>query len=167
MYPSWWSMSVAKKESIISLYKYKRDLLNHLQFYWKKSLRKKWIYHFQIKHDTDMTGLKLTLYQYQTCPFCCKLRSYLDYYGFSYDVVEVNSVSRKQLKWSKYKKVPILVVDGQGPDGYVVCIHFHVWNSFLKMAFRINSSIYIQASTIIKLIAFEGWPLARFCKFAG
>merc|ERR1712038_2044283 len=34
---------------------------------------------------------------------------FLDYFGFSYDVIEVNSVLRQQVKWSKYKKVPILV----------------------------------------------------------
>lgn len=75
---------------------------------------------FQIRVPTDSTGLKLTLYQFQTCPFCCKLRSVLDYYGFSYDVIEVNSVTKKQIKWSDYKKVPILVCDGIGQDGYIV-----------------------------------------------
>merc|ERR1719277_1604671 len=53
--------------------------------------------------------MKITLFQYQTCPFCCKARVFLDYFGFSYDVIEVNSVLRQQVKWSKYKKVPILV----------------------------------------------------------
>ncbi|MDK0740079.1 glutaredoxin domain-containing protein, partial [Clostridium perfringens] len=54
----------------------------------------------RIKSETDNSGLKLTLYQYQTCPFCCKVRAFLDYHGFSYDVVEVNSVWRTQLKWT-------------------------------------------------------------------
>ena len=54
--------------------------------------------------------MKITLFQYQTCPFCCKARVFLDYFGFNYDVVEVNSVMRTQVKWSKYKKVPIVVV---------------------------------------------------------
>ena len=38
----------------------------------------------------------------------------MDYQGFSYDVIEVNSVSKKQLKWSDYKKVPILIAEGAG-----------------------------------------------------
>ena len=38
-------------------------------------------------------------------------RAFLDYYGLNYDVVEVNSVLRSQVKWSKYKKVPIVVVE--------------------------------------------------------
>ena len=81
-------------------------------------------FHFQIKSATDDTGLKLTLYQYQTCPFCCKVRAFLDYYGFAYDIVEVNSVTRKQIKWSDYKKVPILVYEGAGKDGYLVNLIF-------------------------------------------
>ncbi|XP_069134039.1 prostaglandin E synthase 2-like [Argopecten irradians] len=63
----------------------------------------------EVRIPTDNSGMKLVLYQYQTCPFCCKLRALLDYYGLSYDVVEVNSVFRSEIKWSKYKKVPILV----------------------------------------------------------
>ena len=63
----------------------------------------------KVRSNTDSTGLKLTLYQYQSCPFCCKVRAYLDNRGFSYDVVEVNSVWRTEIRWSKYKKVPIIV----------------------------------------------------------
>jgi len=62
-----------------------------------------------IVNPEDKTGLSITLFQYQTCPFCCKARVFLDYFGFTYDVIEVNSVLRTQTKWSKYKKVPILV----------------------------------------------------------
>ncbi|XP_040573034.1 prostaglandin E synthase 2 [Lepeophtheirus salmonis] len=65
----------------------------------------------KIRYPEDKTKLKLTLYQYTTCPFCCKVRAFLDYFGISYDIVEVNSVFRKEIKWSpNYKKVPILVV---------------------------------------------------------
>jgi microsomal prostaglandin-E synthase 2 len=64
-----------------------------------------------ISTDTDRSGLKVTLFQYQTCPFCCKARAFLDYYGINYDVIEVNSVLRTQMKWSKYKKVPVVVVE--------------------------------------------------------
>ncbi|XP_077302214.1 prostaglandin E synthase Su(P) [Arctopsyche grandis] len=54
--------------------------------------------------------MELVLFQYQTCPFCCKVRAFLDYNGFSYKVVEVDAVLRQSIKWSKYKKVPILLV---------------------------------------------------------
>ncbi|KAK9711413.1 Glutaredoxin [Popillia japonica] len=65
----------------------------------------------QILYDADQSNLKLTLYQYQTCPFCCKVRAFLDYYGISYDIIEVDPVLRQSIKWSTYKKVPILVAN--------------------------------------------------------
>lgn len=51
----------------------------------------------------------------------------MDYYGFSYDVVEVNSVWRSEIKWSDYPKVPVLVCSEQpghdlGPKNFVVCM---------------------------------------------
>lgn len=76
------------------------------------------IIYFQVVIPEDTTGLKITLFQYPTCPFCCKVRAFLDYYGVSYDIVEVNAVLRQQIKWSSYKKVPILLV--QVPEGYQV-----------------------------------------------
>ncbi|XP_016147256.1 prostaglandin E synthase 2 [Sinocyclocheilus grahami] len=57
------------------------------------------------------TDLKLTLYQYKTCPFCSKVRAFLDYHGLPYEVVEVNPVMRQEVKWSTYRKVPILMVN--------------------------------------------------------
>ncbi|KAL0279772.1 UNVERIFIED_CONTAM: hypothetical protein PYX00_001258 [Menopon gallinae] len=66
--------------------------------------------------NKDETNLKLTLFQYPTCPFCCKVRAFLDYYGISYDVVEVDPVLRQQTKWTTYKKVPILLV--KTDEGY-------------------------------------------------
>jgi len=74
----------------------------------------------KVRSNTDGTGLKLTLYQYQSCPFCCKVRAYLDYHGFSYDIVEVNSVWRSEIRWSKYKKVPIVVCDSDDPGTSLV-----------------------------------------------
>ena len=57
----------------------------------------------RIVNPADATGLKITLYQYQPCPFCCKTRAFLDYFGFSYDVIEVNSVMRTQVAGRKKK----------------------------------------------------------------
>lgn len=69
-----------------------------------------------VASPVDSTGLKLTLFQYQTCPFCCKVRVFLDYYGISYDIVEVDPVLRKEIGWSSYKKVPILLTKVE--EGY-------------------------------------------------
>lgn len=52
----------------------------------------------------------LTLFQYCSCPFCCKARTFLDFFGLNYNIVEVNPVLRQQMKWSTgYKKVPVLL----------------------------------------------------------
>ncbi|CAK1588199.1 unnamed protein product [Parnassius mnemosyne] len=70
--------------------------------------------HYKIINETDTTNLQLVLFQYQTCPFCCKVRAYLDSKGISYEIVEVDAVLRQAINWSDYKKVPILLakVDG-------------------------------------------------------
>ncbi|KAL3840198.1 hypothetical protein ACJIZ3_024789 [Penstemon smallii] len=56
----------------------------------------------------------VVLYQYEACPFCNKVKAFLDYYDITYKIVEVNPLSKKEIKWSDdYKKVPILMVDGE------------------------------------------------------
>jgi microsomal prostaglandin-E synthase 2 len=41
------------------------------------------------------------------------ITAFLDYHDIAYKVVEVNPMGKKELKWSEYKKVPVLVVDGE------------------------------------------------------
>jgi len=54
---------------------------------------------------------KITLYMYSVCPFCNKLKAFLDYHQIPYDVVEVNPLTKKELEFSTYKKVPVAVLD--------------------------------------------------------
>ncbi|KAK8551763.1 hypothetical protein V6N13_120197 [Hibiscus sabdariffa] len=56
---------------------------------------------------------EVVLYQYEACPFCNKIKAFLDYNNIPYKIVEVNPISKKEIKWSDYKKVPILKVDGE------------------------------------------------------
>ncbi|XWS14437.1 hypothetical protein CRYUN_Cryun35bG0009400 [Craigia yunnanensis] len=56
---------------------------------------------------------EVVLYQYEACPFCNKVKAVLDYNNIPYKIVEVNPISKKEIKWSDYKKVPILKVDGE------------------------------------------------------
>ncbi|GLT34979.1 hypothetical protein SLA2020_094640 [Shorea laevis] len=56
---------------------------------------------------------EVVLYQYEACPFCNKVKAFLDYNNIPYKVVEVNPISKKEIKWSEYKKVPILTIDGE------------------------------------------------------
>jgi glutaredoxin len=52
----------------------------------------------RVVNSTKDIGVKLTLFQFQTCPFCCKVRAALDYFGLNYDIIEVNSVMRQQVQ---------------------------------------------------------------------
>ncbi|KAH8380085.1 hypothetical protein KR009_008864 [Drosophila setifemur] len=66
----------------------------------------------------DTSGLDIVLFQFQTCPFCCKVRAFLDYMGISYSVVEVDAVLRQDIRWSSVKKVPMVLIRQQ--DGRYV-----------------------------------------------
>lgn len=57
---------------------------------------------------------KIVLYQYEICPFCNKLKAVMDYLNISYETIEVNPLSKEELKFSPdYRKVPIMTVDGE------------------------------------------------------
>ncbi|KAJ4966476.1 hypothetical protein NE237_018325 [Protea cynaroides] len=62
---------------------------------------------------SEFLSKDVVLYQYEACPFCNKVKAFLDYYDIPYKVVEVNPLSKKEIKWSDYKKVPIVTVDGE------------------------------------------------------
>lgn len=68
-----------------------------------------------MRHNSDNKA-DLILFQYPTCPFCCKVRAFLDYIKVPYDIVEVDPMLKQQISWSEYKKVPILLVKTN--DGY-------------------------------------------------
>eukprot|EP00741_Cyanophora_paradoxa_P004172 tig00000786_g4053.t1 len=58
--------------------------------------------------------VEVVLYQYDSCPYCNKVKAYLDYHKIPYKVVEVNPMYKREIKWSlKYQKVPILTVNGE------------------------------------------------------
>nr|XP_045369816.1 prostaglandin E synthase 2 isoform X1 [Camelus bactrianus] len=61
------------------------------------------------QHPQESCRLQLTLYQYKTCPFCSKVRAFLDFHALPYQVVEVNPVRRAEIKFSSYRKVPIVL----------------------------------------------------------
>lgn len=61
----------------------------------------------------DLVPKDVVLYQYEACPFCNKVKAFLDYYDIPYKVVEVNPLSKREIKWSDYKKVPILMVNDE------------------------------------------------------
>lgn len=73
-------------------------------------------------------GLEITLYQYEVCPFCNKVRAYLDFHNIPYRVVEVDPLRKTELKQfsEDYRKVPIAVINGEQVNGSGAVIdHVH------------------------------------------
>ncbi|KAG9404323.1 Prostaglandin E synthase 2 [Aphanomyces cochlioides] len=57
---------------------------------------------------------QVTLYQYEPCPYCCKTKAVLDFLNVPYNIVEVNPVTKKELKAiTDYNKVPVAVIDDE------------------------------------------------------
>ena len=59
------------------------------------------------------SGSKFTLYQYQVCPFCNKAQTFLEYSGVPHKRVEVNPLSKKEMKFSEYRMVPFMVIEDE------------------------------------------------------
>lgn len=56
----------------------------------------------------------VTLYKYKICPYCNEVKSLLDYMGLPYKQVEVDPLSKAELKFSTtYRKVPIMMMDNK------------------------------------------------------
>lgn len=56
----------------------------------------------------------VVLYQYTPCPYCNKVKAALDYFKVPYQVVEVNPLTKKELKAiTDYNKVPFALVKGK------------------------------------------------------
>lgn len=58
---------------------------------------------------------EVVLYQYEVCPFCNKVRAYLDFHKIPYRIIEVDPLRKTQLKHlpADYRKVPIAVINGE------------------------------------------------------
>jgi microsomal prostaglandin-E synthase 2 len=67
----------------------------------------------ELLKDKPKEQFDITLYQYHVCPFCCKVRAFLDFNKIPYKIVEVNPITKSEIKFSNYKKVPVLIVEGQ------------------------------------------------------
>jgi microsomal prostaglandin-E synthase 2 len=68
---------------------------------------------YELPSTTQGLPQTILLYQYEVCPFCCKVKAFLDYHNLPYRVVEVNPLTKAELKWSDYKKVPVVLLDGK------------------------------------------------------
>mmetsp|Transcript_27962 Transcript_27962/g.38656 ORF Transcript_27962/g.38656 Transcript_27962/m.38656 type:complete len:365 (-) Transcript_27962:214-1308(-) len=65
---------------------------------------------------------EVILYQYDVCPFCNKVKAFLDYNKVKYRRVEVNPLFKTELNFSQYKKVPTLLINGEQLNDSTVII---------------------------------------------
>lgn len=79
----------------------------------------------QDNQSSDQKEDNITLYQFASCPFCNKVRTFLDYYGMKYNIVEVDPLFKKEIKFSEYKKVPIVVIQGNQVR-LKACLHIFI-----------------------------------------
>jgi microsomal prostaglandin-E synthase 2 len=67
----------------------------------------------------NMPIISVTMYQYQICPFCNKVKALLDYLKIPYEAVEVNPITKREIKKlgdGTHKKVPVAVINGNTLD---------------------------------------------------
>lgn len=59
----------------------------------------------------------ISLYQYETSPYSSSIRAYLDYFGFTYDLIEVDPFLKSEIKaFDKHPHVPICVLEDKHTD---------------------------------------------------
>lgn len=58
---------------------------------------------------------KPTVYQYEICPFCSRVKTYLDFCGVEYESIEVDPLFKTEIRklQTANKKVPIVIINGQ------------------------------------------------------
>ncbi|RVW42480.1 Prostaglandin E synthase 2 [Vitis vinifera] len=101
-------------------------------------------------HPKKFLPNDVVLYQYEACPFCNKVKAFLDYYDIGYKVVEVNPINKKEIKWSEYKKVPILTVDGEQMVDSSGCVWFLLWKNWTRclLGQRVSSITLLPKITL-------------------
>lgn len=75
----------------------------------------------------------ITLYQFQSCPFCSKVRALLTFIKEPFEVVEVSPFGMKELDFTEHKKVPVLK-DGDEVIVESAAIIEHINNKYAKFA---------------------------------
>lgn len=73
----------------------------------------------QTPSSASSSAPDIVLYQFEVCPFCNKVRAYLDFHNIPYRVVEVDPLRKTQLAQfdASYRKVPIALVNGVQVNG--------------------------------------------------
>lgn len=88
--------------------------------------------------------LDIKLYQYQVCPFCCKVRTFFKYSQIPFSIIEVDPIMKRELFFSSYKKVPVVIINGDiqlNDSSYIITILNQIYNYKEKTKDEIESEI--------------------------
>jgi len=81
----------------------------------------------KVRNMTNLTRntSSLSLYQYNICPFCHKIKALLAYVAEPYEAVEVNPLTKSELKslGDNYSKVPVLKMNEETISDSNVILH--------------------------------------------
>ena len=120
----------------------------------------------ELPNDLDLNKCEVTVYQFESCPFCRKARAVLDLARIPYNVVEVNPLTKSETKSfaSDYKKVPIVVVN-DGKRSFQIRDSKVIIKAVLQAAKLVTGdssrtglpeSASLNAETILDAKAYEG-----------
>lgn len=76
--------------------------------------------------------LEIKLYQYQVCPFCCKVRTFFKYSKIPFSIIEVDPILKGELSFSSYRKVPVVVINQDiqlNDSSYIITILNNIYNN--------------------------------------
>lgn len=76
--------------------------------------------------------VSLTLYQYQICPFCNRLKAFLDHQKIKYETIEVNPTSKKEITALGFNKVPVMKIGDHIMDDSMKIIEYLRDSSIVK-----------------------------------
>ena len=86
----------------------------------------------------------ITLYQFQACPFCSKVRALLTFIKQPYEIVEVTPRSMKELEGiTEHRKVPVLK-DGEQIIVESATIIEHINTKYAKLAITENDKEWTE-----------------------
>ena len=79
----------------------------------------------EVKVPEKLSNNLPTLYCFETCPFCFKVKALLGSRGIEYSKIEVDPMSHKELKWSDWTKVPVYIdIDGTQVNDSNFILHY-------------------------------------------
>jgi microsomal prostaglandin-E synthase 2 len=85
----------------------------------------------------------ITLYQFNACPFCWKVKALLNYAKQSYETVEVSPFGMKEIDFIEHKKVPVLR-DGEEIIVESANIVKHVNDKYSQLPMRHDAEQWVK-----------------------